>query len=49
MRLLIYYQKVDVGNFIVDNSKLRSLGWKPKISIEEGIKKTIKYFKDEKI
>jgi UDP-glucose 4-epimerase len=40
---------VDVGNFIVDNSKLRSLGWKPKISTEEGIKKTIKYFQDEKI
>ena len=44
-----YTKKVDVGNFIVDNSKLRSLGWKPKISIEEGIKKTMKYFKDEKI
>lgn len=44
-----YTKIVDVGNFIVDNSKLRSLGWKPKISIEEGIKKTMKYFKDEKI
>jgi len=44
-----YTKKVDVGNFVVDNSKLRSLGWKPKISIEEGIKKTIKYFEDEKI
>jgi len=44
-----YTKKVDVGNFIVDNSKLRSLGWNPKISTEEGIKKTIKYFKDEKI
>ena len=44
-----YTKKVDVGNFVVDNSKLRSLGWKPKISIEEGIKKTLKYFKDEKI
>ena len=44
-----YTKKVDVGNFVVDNSKLRSLGWKPKISMEEGIKKTLKYFKDEKI
>ena len=44
-----YTKKVDVGNFVVDNSKLRSLGWKPKISIEEGIEKTLKYFKDEKI
>jgi len=44
-----YTKKVDVGNFIVDNSKLRSLGWKPKISIEEGIKKTMRYFEDEKM
>jgi len=39
-----YTKKVDVGNFIVDNSKLKSLGWNPKISLEEGIKKTINSF-----
>ena len=39
-----YTKKVDVGNFVVDNSKLKKLGWTPKISIEEGIKKTIKFF-----
>jgi len=39
-----YTKKVDVGNFIVDNSKLKSLGWHPKISLEEGIKKTINSF-----
>jgi len=39
-----YTKKVDVGNFVVNNKKLKSLGWKPKISIEEGIKKTLKYF-----
>ncbi len=44
-----YTKKVDVGNFIVDNTKLRSLGWKQKISLEEGIKNTIKFFKDEKM
>ena len=42
-----YTKKVDVGNFVVDNSKLKSLGWKPKISIEEGISKTLKYFKEK--
>ena len=30
---------VDVGNFVVNNSKLRSLGWKPKMNLDEGIKK----------
>lgn len=39
-----YTKKVDVGNFIVNNSKLRSLGWKPKISVKEGIRKNLTYF-----
>lgn len=43
-----YTKKVDVGNFIVDNAKLRSLGWEPKISVEDGIKMTLEYFKNEK-
>lgn len=39
-----YNKKVDVGNFVVDNSKLRSLGWDIKTPIKEGIKQTISYF-----
>jgi UDP-glucose 4-epimerase len=39
-----YTKKVDVGNFVVNNSKLKRLGWKPKINIESGLKKTIKHF-----
>jgi len=39
-----YTKKEDVGNFVVDNSKLKKLGWIPKISIEHGIKKTLKFF-----
>lgn len=39
-----YTKKVDVGNFVVDNHKLKSLGWKPKTSIKEGIEKTLQYF-----
>ena len=39
-----YTKKVDVGNFIVNNVKLRKLGWSPKISINVGIKKTLNYF-----
>jgi len=34
-----YTKKVDVGNFVVNNSKLRSLGWKPKMNLDQGIKK----------
>ena len=43
-----YNKKVDVGNFLVDNSKLKSLGWNPKISVEDGILKTIEYFSNKK-
>ena len=41
-----YTKKVDVGNFVVSNKKLKSLGWKPKISVEKGISKTLKYFEE---
>ena len=42
-----YTKKVDVGNFVVNNSKMRKLGWKPKISVEKGILETLKYFKEK--
>jgi UDP-glucose 4-epimerase len=40
-----YTKKVDVGNFVADNSKLKSLGWTPKIIFKDGIQKTLEYFK----
>lgn len=39
-----YTKKVDVGNFVVDNSKLKSLGWQPKVPVKIGIQKTLSYF-----
>jgi len=44
-----YTKKVDVGNFIVDNSKLKSLGWSIQTPIKEGISKTLDYFKTQNI
>ena len=44
-----YTKKVDVGNFVANNSKLKSLGWKPKVSLDQGIKETLEYFKSQKI
>lgn len=40
-----YTKKVDVGNFVVDNSKLKSLGWEVRTSVKDGIKETIEYFR----
>ena len=39
-----YTKKVDVGNFVVSNKKLRKLGWTPKIDLKTGIQNTIEYF-----
>jgi len=42
-----YTKKVDVGNFVVNNSKLKKLGWKPKVGINSGVRKTINYFNSQ--
>jgi UDP-glucose 4-epimerase len=39
-----YTKKVDVGDFVVNNRKLRLLGWRPEIQLREGIQKTLDYF-----
>ena len=44
-----YTSQVDVGNFVVDNSKLSLLGWKPNISAKYGISKTLDYFKENSL
>lgn len=33
---------------VMDNSKMESLGWKPKMSLEDGIKETIEWYWDNK-
>ncbi len=44
-----YTTKVDVGNFVVDNSKLKSLGWNLETSVKDGIIKTLDYFKNNSL
>lgn len=34
-------QKVETGDFVADISRIRSLGWEPKIGLEDGIRLTI--------
>ena len=42
-----YTKKVDVGNFVVNNSKLKKLGWKPEVDVDSGVRKTINYFNSQ--
>lgn len=40
-----FHKGVGIVNFVCDNSPLRKLGWRPKVSLEEGIKRTIEYYR----
>ena len=44
-----YTNKVDVGNFVVDNSRLQAIGWNLKTSVKDGIKQTLDYFKSNSL
>lgn len=41
-------RKCDIQEFLCDNTKLKSIGWKPKVSFEDGLKKTIGWFREHK-
>ena len=48
---LIFYTPLDkrLPGIMLDNSKIKALGWEPKYSIEEGIYKTVKDFLNLKL
>lgn len=41
-----YHKRINVGNIVVDNTKIRSLGWSWQVSVKDGIKKTLEYYKE---
>lgn len=43
------YERIETGDFKTDISKLiKTTGWKPEISIEDGIKRMVDYYKEHK-
>ncbi len=43
-----FHKRIGIKDFVCDNSALKKLGWQPKVSLREGIKKTIAYYKNGK-
>ncbi|MBI5452836.1 GDP-mannose 4,6-dehydratase [Candidatus Gottesmanbacteria bacterium] len=42
-------EKIEIGDYVADWNKIRkTYGWKPKTSIEEGIRKTVEYYRKYK-
>jgi len=41
-----FHKSVGITNFYCDNSSLRQLGWSPQVSLEEGVKRTLKWYRE---
>ncbi len=43
-------KKIEIGDYIADHSKIENeLGWAPKVGLEEGLKRTLEYYKTNKL
>ena len=42
-----FHNRIDIGDIVVDSSKLRRLGWKPTISVPEGLTRTLEFYREE--
>ncbi|MFA5173823.1 MAG: NAD-dependent epimerase/dehydratase family protein [Candidatus Pacearchaeota archaeon] len=40
-----FHKNVGITDFVCDNTPLKNLGWSPKVSLEEGIKRTIEFYR----
>jgi len=39
-----FHRRIDIGNIIVDNSKIKDLGWNWEVSVKEGLRRTLEYY-----
>ena len=44
-----FHKRINVGNIVVDNTKIKSLGWDWKISVKEGIQKVLDYYREKNV
>ncbi len=41
-----FHRRVGIRDFVCDNSELKKLGWKAEVSLDEGIQKTVDYYRE---
>lgn len=40
-----FHKRIDVGNIVVDNTKIKSLGWDWKVTVKGGLERTLEYYR----
>jgi UDP-glucose 4-epimerase len=43
-----YHKRIDIGNIVIDNTKIRQLGWNWRVSVREGLEKTLEFYREIK-
>jgi UDP-glucose 4-epimerase len=40
---------IEIGDYVADHSKItKTLGWEPRTSLEDGLKKTLQFYRENK-
>lgn len=42
-----FHNKIGIKDYYCDNTPIKELGWEPKVSLKEGIRRTIQHYKNE--
>jgi UDP-glucose 4-epimerase len=44
-----YHKRIDVGDVFIDNTKIKSLGWDWRVTVKEGLERTLNYYQQIRV